>query len=211
MCRFLEFCTPLRRSTILRRDEHQLRAARLPRQLAPLHAFGGFVEEVRDSCNLLRAERALRKAQPQGEVEIFHRANDLRCRTAAVARVDRCNAGKNLLDQPAVAFQNRLAFRCDRIELARPVGRLDANQPLLLQQRQGRIDDTRTGRIGAAKAILDRLDDFITVRGLFTDQFQDDQTHIALAEETAADAEEAEMPTLAAAAPGCTFALRATM
>jgi hypothetical protein len=49
------------------------------------------------------------------------------------------------------------------------------------------------------------------MRWLFADQFQDDQADIALAEETAASTEEAEMPTLAAAGSGCTFALGATL
>src|SRR3984893_12923710 len=95
--------------------------------LAPLDAFGGFVEEVRDSCNLLRAERALRKAQPQGEFKILHRANDLRRRATAMAGVDRRDAGKNLLGHRTVAFELSLAFQRDRVEFARPVGRLDAD------------------------------------------------------------------------------------
>ncbi|PNE11838.1 MAG: hypothetical protein CR217_06530 [Beijerinckiaceae bacterium] len=57
--------------------------------LAPLHAFGGFIEEVRDFYNLLGSERALRKAQQQGEFKNLHRANDLRRQAAAIAGVDR--------------------------------------------------------------------------------------------------------------------------
>ncbi|MGH6795644.1 MAG: hypothetical protein ACREDH_10740, partial [Methylocella sp.] len=52
------------------------------------------------------------------------------------------------------------------------------------------------------------LDDFIAVRWLFADQFEDDQADVALAEETAASAEQTKM-AMRAAATGITIVLRA--
>src|SRR5438094_10449578 len=97
-----------------------------------------------------------------------------------MAGADFFDAGENGLDGAPVAFKNSLALRSDRIELARPVGRFDANKTLLLEQRQSRIDDARAWRIGAAHAVLNRLDELIAMRRLFADQLQDDQPDVAL-------------------------------
>src|SRR5450631_2454627 len=128
-----------------------------------------------------------------------------------MAGVDLGDAAEDRLYQPAVAFQQRLAFRRDRVKLTRPVGRVDANQPLLFEKRQGRINDARARCVSASHAILDRLDDFIAMRGLFADQFQDDEADIALVEHPAAGTEETERPVHPAATTGGTFVLRATM
>src|SRR5579875_1302758 len=128
-----------------------------------------------------------------------------------MAGADFRDAAKNRLNEPALAFQHGFAFRRDRIELARPLGRIDANQSLLLKQGEGRIDDTGARRIGASQAVLDRLDDFIAMRRLFADEFQNNEADVALAEHSAPPAKDAEMPVPAARTPCCSFALRARL
>jgi hypothetical protein len=54
------------------------------------------------------------------------------------------------------------------------------------EQGQGRIDDARAGAIALADALLERLDDFVTIARLLLDKRHDHQAQVAVVEDALA-------------------------
>ena len=83
---------------------------------------------------------------------------------------------------------------------AAAIGGVDVQVAQLLEQGERGIDDAGTRRIAAAEPVLDRLDEFVAVRGLVGDELQQHEAQAAVAEDAAAAAAAAAATTATAAA-----------
>ncbi len=70
----------------------------------------------------------------------------------------------------------------------------DSDEALVLEPAEGRIDDAGRGAVSAVAAVLDRLDQFVAVRRLVTEQLEQDETQATMAEAAAATFTSAPRP-----------------
>src|SRR5690606_14035914 len=112
------------------------------------------------------------------------RAHDLK-RSAVPALAFIARTLEQRVGRLTVRVEKGLAFRGDRITLAAGRG-LYRGVAHVIQPRERWIDDAGAGGIAAAKAFLDRLDQFIAVRRCLGDQGEDEQAQFAIVEQTRA-------------------------
>ena len=95
------------------------------------------------------------------------------------------HAAEDGVDAGAVLLQ-RLAARVGGLEeLAPGLAGGRADEALVFQQGQGRIDHAGRGPIGAAGAVFQLLDQLVAVARLLGEQGQDDEAKVAVLQEPA--------------------------
>src|SRR5262249_3401933 len=80
-----------------------------------------------------------------------------------VSLADLRHAREDMVDHRLVGGKERRALGRDRILLAGALGAFRPDVAELFEQGQRRVDDAGARAVGAAKALLDRLDQFIAV------------------------------------------------
>src|ERR1700691_50503 len=95
------------------------------------------------------------------------------------------HAGEEGIHGGSVSFEVSPAFGGNRMRLLRTVANADRHMAEFLKQGQRRIDNARARAVSATDLLLDCLDDFVAVPGLLGDQIENDQTKVAVGEETA--------------------------
>src|SRR4029077_19626963 len=113
-----------------------------------LNAGSCSVDHSSDGIDLLLAERPLRKAQPQCEVQVFHRSNNLRCGATSVDTASLSHPSKKRVHGPMIGVEESSTLGGNLVQLLRPIAGIDRDVAELLKERQRWIDDARAGAVG---------------------------------------------------------------
>src|SRR5262249_1409851 len=98
-----------------------------------------------------------------------------------------------------VVREFRFALGGDRVELLAAVFSAQRRETHVFEHGQQWINNARRGRVCAARALFDFLNQLVTVPRRFPDQRQDEETQVALLEHAPAAAIAVMAPTMPAA------------
>ena len=150
-----------------------------------LHAGSRGVDRRGHRIDLLLAERPAREAKSQRELQVLHRPQNLRRRAAAMGTAGLGHVNEKGIHCTAVGIEEGSALCGNLVQLLRTIAAADGHIAELLEEGQRWIDDAWTGAISTGDLLLDRLDDFVPVPGLLSDEVQDHQAKVSMGEEAA--------------------------
>ena len=126
-----------------------------------------------------------REPHAEREAQVLHRSQDLRGRTTAMGAAGLLHAREQGVHGGAVGVEVGAALGGDRMQFLAAVTGGDRYVAEFLEHGQRGVDHAGAGAVGAADALLDRLDDLVAVARLLGDQVEDDQAEVAMGEEAA--------------------------
>src|SRR6478672_3517961 len=111
----------------------------------------------------------------EGEVDLVHRLVEEVADQLADAVEDR-------VDRLLVLDEVGATGVGDLVDLLSFIAGNDAGVAEVLEELEGRVDGAGAGGVGAAEALLERLDDLVAVAGLLLEEAEDDVAQVALLE-----------------------------
>src|SRR5690606_21137630 len=103
-------------------------------------------------------------------------------------------ARKQFVRGGAARRQERLALGREAVALAAGNFRINRRITHVVEPGERRIDDARARAVAAAEALLDRLDQFVTMARAFRDHGEQQQPQLAIIEEPMSGTSASAMP-----------------